>query len=66
MKYSVVHGRSGAECDLESTFCTNSFCSHPCEDCGFTFDEAKAYVLDYYESKTQRLVLMTEEDWSNY
>lgn len=66
MKYLVTYGQQGIECDVESTFCTNSFCDHPCESCGFTFDEAKAFVLEYYETKVNRLKLLNEDDWSNY
>ena len=65
MRYHVVYGRD-LECDLEPTFCTNSFCNHPCNSCGFAFDEAKEYVIKHYKDKIDRLSLMNEDDWSNY
>ena len=66
MMYSIVTGCDGVECGLESTFCTNPFCDHPCNSCGFTFDEAKIYVIKHYKDKIDRLSLMSEDDWSNY
>lgn len=67
MRYSVVFGyaNQGVECDIEPTFCTNSYCSHPCNTCGFTFEHAKNMVLTHYSEKLKRLESMNEEDWIN-
>ena len=65
-RYSVVYGKGDTqECGLESSFCTNPFCDHPC-DCGFTFDEAKEYVVRFYQEKIKHLNTLSEEDWENY
>lgn len=65
MRYSIVYGRE-LECDLESTICTNHFCKHPCTECGFSFEDAKSIVLNYYETKLKTLNEMKEDNWSNY
>lgn len=65
MRYMIVYGNS-LECSLEPTFCTNSFCKHPCDECGFSFDEAKIQVLHYYETKLKTLKELEEDNWSNY
>lgn len=65
MRYSIVYGRN-LECDLEPTFCANQWCNHPCENCGFSFEDAKSQVLHYYETKLKTLTEMKEDNWSNY
>ena len=67
-RYSVYYGKGcegDVECSIEPYFCENYWCDSGC-DCGFTFDEAKEEVLEYYRMKLKRMEGYTEETWENY
>lgn len=59
MKYSYCEGRNKAWLE---PYCDNWFCEPDCS-CGLAFEEAKGFVVSYYEIQLERAKTLTEEDF---
>lgn len=63
MKYTYNQGKDGAW--IEEYSCRNYFCEGNCE-CGLEFEEVRDMVISYYNSKLERAMEITEENWMNW
>lgn len=59
-RYEYRQGECGAW--VQPYYCNNCFCEPDC-DCGLTFEEAKALVIEYYKHQLEKAKKLTEEDY---